>query len=171
MIFGKHINKYYRQNWYLFLVGIIALIFVDIYQLEIPRQIGFLIDGLSTSTLDEAGIYQIVLTIFGYAGIIILGRFVWRIGIFGASRRFDYGLRNDMFAHCEKLSVSFYNENKTGALMAHYTNDLDAVRMGVGPGMIIFVDATFFTFLISLLITDQSIILQILSKYLLLSAR
>jgi len=50
MIFGKHINKYYRQNWYLFLVGIIALIFVDIYQLEIPRQIGFLIDGLSEAT-------------------------------------------------------------------------------------------------------------------------
>ena len=143
MIFGKHINKYYLQNWYLFLIGIIALIFVDIYQLEIPRQIGFLIDGLSSNTLDEQGIYRIVLTILGYAGIIILGRFVWRIGIFGASRRFDYGLRNDMFAHCEKLSVSFYNENKTGALMAHYTNDLDAVRMGVGPGMIIFVDATF----------------------------
>jgi len=143
MIFGKHINKYYLQNWYLFLIGIVALVFVDIYQLEIPRQIGFLIDGLSSTTLDREGIYQIVITILGYAGIIIVGRFAWRIGIFGASRRFDYGLRNDMFAHCEKLSVSFYNENKTGALMAHFTNDLDAVRMGVGPGMVILVDATF----------------------------
>ena len=111
--------------------------------MEIPRQIGNLVDGLSFQTLDKDGVYQIALTILGYAGIIILGRFAWRIGIFGASRRFDYGLRNDMFLHCEKLSVSYYNVNKTGALMAHYTNDLDAVRMSVGPGMVIFVDATF----------------------------
>lgn len=143
MIFGKHLKKYYLQNWYLFLIGIIALILVDIYQLEIPRQIGILIDGLMDSTLDEDGVYNIVVTILGYAGIIIFGRFAWRLGIFGASRRFDYGLRNDMFLHCEKLSVSYFNENKTGALMAHYTNDLDAVRMSVGPGMVIFVDATF----------------------------
>jgi ATP-binding cassette subfamily B multidrug efflux pump len=146
MIFGKHLNKYYLQNWYLFLIGIIALIFVDFYQLEIPRQIGILVDGLSDQVLDKEGIYDIVVTILGYAGIIIAGRFAWRIGIFGASRRFDYGLRNDMFLHCEKLSVSFYNENKTGSLMAHYTNDLDAVRMSVGPGMVIFVDATFWEF-------------------------
>ena len=163
MIFGKHINKYYLQNWYLFLIGIIALVFVDIFQLEIPRQIGYLIDGLTFETLDANGVYQIALTILGYAGIIMLGRLLWRFGIFGASRRFDYGLRNDMFLHCEKLSVRFFNENKTGGLMAYYTNDLDAVRMSVGPGMVIFVDATFLGILTIIRMTQVNVTLAIVS--------
>jgi ATP-binding cassette subfamily B protein len=143
MIFGKHLTKYYKQNFHLFLTGIIALIVIDYFQLEIPRQMKYLIDGLTDETLTVQGVYSICLTILGFALIIVTGRLVWRFTIFGASRRFDYGLRNDMFLHCEELSVSYYNDNKTGALMAHYTNDLDAVRMAVGPGMVMFVDATF----------------------------
>ena len=143
MIFGKAINKYYKQNWYMFLIGFAALIAVDYFQLEIPRQIGFLIDGLTDETLTRDGIISIITIILGFAGIMVVGRFLWRITIFGASRRFDYGLRNEMFSHAEKLSTRFYHENKTGGLMAYFTNDLEAVRMSVGPGMIMFVDATF----------------------------
>jgi ATP-binding cassette subfamily B protein len=143
MIYSKSLKKYYLQNWYMFLIGAIALIFVDIYQLEIPRQVGILVDGLSDGIIDRDGLVTIIGLIIGYAVIMVIGRFIWRITIFGASRRFDYGLRNDMFQHCEKLSTSYYNEHKTGGLMAYFTNDLDAVRMAVGPGLVIFVDATF----------------------------
>jgi ATP-binding cassette subfamily B protein len=153
MIFGKALTKYYKQNWHYFLIGIIALIIVDIAQLEIPRYIGNLFDGLTPIkneatglleiTLDRSQLIEIILTISGLALIMGVGRFVWRITIFGASRRFDYGLRNDMFQHCEQLSQEFYSKNKTGGLMAYFTNDLEAVRRGVGPGMIMFVDALF----------------------------
>lgn len=143
MIFGKAINKYYIKNWYMFLIGFVALIAVDYYQLEIPRYIGELFDGLDEGTMTEAGIVSIVMVILSFTGVMVLGRFVWRITIFGASRRFDYGLRNDMFQHAEKLSASFYHKNKTGGLMAYFTNDLEAVRMSVGPGIIMFIDATF----------------------------
>ncbi len=143
MIFGKSINKYYIQNFGWFLIGILSLIIIDTIQLEIPVLLGSIVEGLENGQIDMAGITNILKTIAIYVVIIMFGRFIWRICIFGASRRFDYGLRNDMFKHAEKLSNQYYSENKVGGLMAYFTNDLEAVRRAVGPGMIMFVDAIY----------------------------
>lgn len=143
MIFGKTVNKYYIKYAHLFLLGLTALILVDFFQLEIPALTGGLIDSLINGTIDKAGIIDVITTIGSYVLIIIVGRFFWRLFIFGASRRVDYGIRNEMFAHSEKLSNRFYSEHKVGGLMAYFTNDLEAVRRAVGPGMIMFVDALF----------------------------
>jgi ATP-binding cassette subfamily B protein len=143
MIFGKSINKYYLQNLHYFILGLIALLAVDYYQLEIPSYTGQLFDGLTYGTIDQDGVIAIITSIIGFVAIILVGRFAWRMFIFGSSRRFDYGLRNDMFAHVEKLSQRFYSRNKTGGLMAFFTNDLEAVRRAVGPGFIVLVDAMF----------------------------
>ena len=140
MIFGKSINKYYLQNFWWFLFGIIALIIIDIVQLEIPGLLGGIIDGFVDETITMSKMSEVLIRVGIYVGIIILGRFVWRMTIFTASRRFDYGIRNDMFRHCEELSNDFYSEHKTGGLMAYFTNDLESVRRAVGPGMIMFVD-------------------------------
>ncbi|MCK5388304.1 MAG: ABC transporter ATP-binding protein, partial [Candidatus Izimaplasma sp.] len=143
MIFGKTVNKYYLKYAHLFLLGVAALLFVDYFQLEIPQLTGNLVDGLVNGTIDKAGIISIISTIAIYVAIIIAGRFLWRLFIFGASRRVDYGIRNEMFSHAEQLSNRFYSENKVGGLMAYFTNDLEAVRRAVGPGMIMAVDAVF----------------------------
>lgn len=143
MIFGKAINKFYKQNWYMFLIGIIAIIAIDYIQLEIPGILGGIVQGLDDGTIGVVDIRDAIFQVGMYVAMIMIGRFIWRITIFTASRRFDYGLRNDMFSHCEKLSASFYSQNKTGGLMAYFTNDLEAVRMAVGPGMIMFIDAVF----------------------------
>jgi ATP-binding cassette subfamily B protein len=143
MIFGKAINKFYKENWYMFLIGIIAIVLIDYIQLEIPGILGGIIEGLDKETIEMNDIIESIFTIGLYVAIIMVGRFIWRMTIFTASRRFDYGLRNDMFKHCEKLSSSFYSQHKTGGLMAYFTNDLEAVRMAVGPGMIMFIDAIF----------------------------
>lgn len=148
MIFGKTINKYYIKYFYLFLVGVIALIFVDLFQLEIPRLTQRLIDGLDSGVFVQQDIVELVRRLAGIAIIIVLGRFFWRIGIIGASRRIDYDLRNEMFAHAEKLSHRFYSERKVGGLMAHFINDLEAVRRAIGPGLIMFVDALFLGILV-----------------------
>ncbi len=147
MIFGKTLNKYYIKYGYLFLIGVIALIAVDLAQLEIPLIIGGLVDTLevmveagdtSNAILIDIVNRLLILTIF-----IVLGRFFWRFGIIGASRRIDYDMRNEMFAHSTKLSNAYYSEKKVGGLMAHFTNDLEAVRRAIGPGLIMFVDASF----------------------------
>ena len=143
MIFGKTVNKYYLKYAHLFLLGLIALLFVDYFQLEIPALTGTLIDKLVSGNIDRVGIIDIISLIALYVLIMIVGRFFWRFFIFGASRRVDYGIRNEMFYHAEQLSNRFYSENKVGGLMAYFTNDLEAVRRAVGPGMIMFVDAVF----------------------------
>ena len=62
-------------------------------------------------------------------------RFLMRRIMIGVSRRIEYDLRGEFFAHLERLSPSFYNSHRTGDLMALATNDLNAVRALVGPGV------------------------------------
>ncbi|MEC9484442.1 MAG: ABC transporter ATP-binding protein [Candidatus Izemoplasma sp.] len=147
MIFGKAINKYYKENALWFLTGILTLIVINTLQLEIPGLIGSIIDGINPEEGNRlwelSDVLDVLKTIGLYVAIIMLGRFIWRITLFGASRRFDYGLRNDMFRHAEKLQNEFYSRHKVGGLMAYFTNDLESVRRAVGPGMIMFVDTVY----------------------------
>ncbi|XMB85514.1 ABC transporter ATP-binding protein [Mycoplasmatota bacterium WC44] len=143
MVFGKTLNKYYLKYLHFFIIGIIALILVDWYQLEIPEVTRLVLDGLREGTLDKDGLLAIVKIIFMYAIIIVVGRFTWRYFILGASRRIEFSIRNEMFAHCERLDQEFYQKNKTGGLMAYFINDLEAVRMTIGFGVIMVIDAAF----------------------------
>ncbi len=150
MIFSKVINKYYLKFAHLFILGIIALLVVDLAQLEVPLIIGELVDQLEAFrngniTRDEAlfHVQDLVLTLVIISVLIVLGRFTWRIGIMGASRRIAYEVRDDMFEHSLKLSNRFYSERKVGGLMALFVNDIEALRRAIGPGLLMVVDATF----------------------------
>jgi ATP-binding cassette subfamily B protein len=147
MIFGKTINKYYLKYAHFFLIGIIALITVDLFQLEIPLITRDLVNTLesrvNSGNTDSAFLTELVWDLVVITAFIVVGRFFWRFGIIGASRRIDFEVRNDMFHHATKLSNRFYSEKKVGGLMAHFTNDLEAVRRAIGPGMVMFVDALF----------------------------
>jgi ATP-binding cassette subfamily B protein len=83
-----------------------------------------------------------------YAGIIALAavaqgvvRTYSRALIFNAGRNVEYDLRNDLFAHLQKLSISFYHGQRTGDLMSRVINDISAVRVMLGPGILNFVNA------------------------------
>ncbi len=140
MIFGKHVNNFYLKYGFFFMLGIIALFVVDYAQLEIPNIMGFIIEKLENSTLTQPELKLYITDMIKIALIIVLGRFLWRIFIFGTSRRIDFELRNKMFRHAEKLSQRYYQEKKSGGLMALFTNDLNAIRMAFGPGIMIFFD-------------------------------
>ncbi len=143
MLFGKYVNRQYLKYGLFYLLGIAALIAVDFFQLRIPEIIGSILGEIEFNTLvkDSLGAYLIELA--SIALILVLGRFLWRIFIMGTSWRVAYELRNNMFAHTEKLSQTFYQQNKSGAIMALFTVDLDAVRMAFGPGILMFFDIIF----------------------------
>lgn len=143
MLFGKHFRKYYITFGYLFLIGIAVLIVVDWIQLDIPKLIGSIIDTLKADTVDEVLIISAIKRIGILAVFITVGRFLWRYTIFGASRRIEYRLRNVMFNQATKLSQSFYSQEKVGGLMTYFINDLEAVRMSFGPGILMVVDGLF----------------------------
>ena len=105
MIFGKHVNKFYKRYWYMILIGIIALVVVDFFQLEIPVIIGNIVNGLERyidDTIDIAPLTKEVLRssllmILGIAGIIFVGRFTWRVTIFNLGNK---GLVNGFIDGC-----------------------------------------------------------------------
>ncbi len=133
---------YAKKYWWRYVLGIAALFLVDRVNTAIPRLSGELTDGLAAGLLDAGGIRDIAWRLLGMGALVAGGRFGWRIFIFGSARLVERDLRGDLFAHLETLSMSYYNRHKTGDLMAHFTNDLGAVRGLMGMTLIMAFDAT-----------------------------
>lgn len=136
-----------HYKWH-YIAGVFVLLVVDLAGLYLPQYIGEIIDGLTLGTLDLAGVGHLLLKILLIGLIMMAGRFGWRYFIIGASRGVEYHLRNDMFAHVETLSARYYNSHKTGDLMAHFTNDLQAIRQAVGMAVITAFDAVIMTIMV-----------------------
>lgn len=143
MLFGKSVNRYYFKYWYFFLMGIIALVVVDIAQLEMPNITGYIIDEITNKTLTHDYLLKSILELVGIIAIMFFGRFFWRMNIFNCGHRIANDLRQRMFKKMEYLDQTYFNEYKTGAQMALYTNDLMTVRMCFSQSVMMFVDAVF----------------------------
>ena len=113
-----------------------------------PLVLQYAIDDLYTGvTRMKLAFYAgLLLLIAGLAGYF---RYQMRRIIISASRGFEYDLRNDFFAHLERLPMSFFQQNRTGDLMSRATNDLSAVRMMVGPA-VMYLANTLITAVVSL---------------------
>lgn len=146
--FPKSILKYVKRHTGAYIAGIITLFVVDFLNLYIPEFTGDIIDGLTLGTLDLSGVLRLVFFIF-LAGLgLMAGRFLWRFFIFGSCRKIELEIREDLFSHLTTLSMNYYNNHKTGDLMAHFTNDLNAVRMSVGMAVISTFDAVIMTIMV-----------------------
>jgi ATP-binding cassette, subfamily B, multidrug efflux pump len=120
--------------------GIIALSIVDLAQLTIPQIIQRAIDALTIRNAGLEALTKYALYILGLAFVMSIFRFLWRYFILGASRKIELNLRNRFFSHLQSLSFDFYAEKKTGDLMAHTVNDIEAIRMACGIGVVIAYD-------------------------------
>lgn len=137
----KYAKKYKKR----YFVGIVFLIIVDFIQLAPPKILGYLTDSLAQGTATKGKITVAVVSILLIAAIMATCRFMWRIYINGTARYVEYDIRTKFFKHLQSLSTNYYNKNKTGDLMALATNDLNAVRMALGQGVIMFCDAVVLT--------------------------
>ena len=138
----KFAGRYVARHWWQYLLGILALYLVDQVNIYVPEFTGRIIDGLTDGTLNMDGAMKIVWMIAGMGLAIAIGRFGWRFFIFGAARSIEREMRGDMYAHLSRLSMRYFNQHKTGDLMAHFTNDLMSVRMLLGMTVITAFDAT-----------------------------
>ena len=127
-----------NRRW--LILGFLSLVVVDGLQLIIPRVIKWAVDELTTLGIGRTHLLRYA----GYIVAIALGigffRYFWRYFIMGTSRKIEEALRNRFFAHLETLSSSFFNQTKTGDLMARATNDINAVRMAAGMGLVVLTD-------------------------------
>ena len=155
MLFGRYINKYYLKYAIFFIIGIAALVLVDIAQLFAPQYLGEIVNILTE--LDSSSgmppeiksrlIYIIIATIV-IAAVMMVGRMIWRFTIFHASFKIEAKLREEMFLKAERLSQRYYHENKVGTVMAWFTNDIEVIGDYFGWGTIMLVDALFMSILV-----------------------
>ena len=131
-----------------YLLGLVTLLVVDYVDLFVPKLIGEATDGLTAHTLDARGILLIAGRIVLCGAVVMFGRFWWRHFIFGSARKIERTLRDQMFEKLETLSQRYYNVHKTGDLMSYFTNDLEAVRMAIGPAVVEIFDASVLTVLV-----------------------
>ena len=108
----------------------------------IPQFTGQITDGLQAGTITMEGVWRLIGLIVLMGVGMAVGRFGWRYFIFGAALSIRKSLQEDLFAHLETLSTRYYNEHKTGDLMAHFTNDMRSVQMLLGPTVVTAFDAT-----------------------------
>lgn len=144
----QFILQYIKKHKFQYVAGMITLFVVDFANIYIPKMTGTITDGLTAQTIDWQGVKTYLFYILLLGLTLAIGRFLWRFFLFGAARSIEKELRNDMFAHLEKMSVEYYNEHKTGDLMTRFTSDLNAVRMSIGPAVISAFDASIMTIMV-----------------------
>lgn len=136
------LKKYFIQNRWTLVLGLASLFIVDFLQLLIPLVIKRAVDLLTTDAASAQGLFQLGGVIMIIALLIVFFRYVWRLLLFGFSRRVEEDLRNRLYQHLQTLSLSFYKRTKTGDIMARSINDINAVRMGAGMGLVALMDGT-----------------------------
>ena len=133
-----------------YLVGIVALVSVSILNLIPPMVMGRVIDAITSGQLTQQdlllALFYLLLAAFGMYYL----RYVWRMYILGTSYRLGQIMRSRLFEHFTKMSPAFYQTYRTGDLMAHATNDINALTRLAGGGVMSAVDASI-TALVTLL--------------------
>ena len=139
------LKDFLSQHKRYYILGIGALLLTNLAQLVIPKMLGNLTNLVASGEFSRGDLLRFILGFIGLSVGIAVFRYFWRINIMGTARRMEYTLRNMLFEHLQSLSTEFFNYHKTGDLMAHATNDIHAVRMALGPGVVNSVDALFLT--------------------------
>jgi len=151
----RSLFPYFYRFRYHYIFGIICLIIVDAAQIAIPQFLRAAIDLINSGVFEWRQIIILSLYMVGVTALVSAGRFLWRYFINGSSRRIETELREKLFDHLQKLSWDFYQKNKIGDLMARSINDLQAVRMALGMGLVAFFDSVFMAAAILIIIFVQ----------------
>ncbi len=141
--------KYFRKHRLAIAGSIIYIIATNVAALAIPWLLKIVIDSLKNYPDSQPQLIKYSLILIGISALEGVFRFYMRRLIIGVSRKIEYSIRSDFFAHLQRLDSSFFESNRTGSIMALMTNDMDAVRNFLGPGLMNFFN-TIFVFLSTL---------------------
>src|SRR6478752_1537307 len=133
--------KKYRGSY---VVGTICVFINNGVWILFPLVLRHAVDGLRTEVSREK-LLTYSLELLGVAAIKGIFQFLTRWIVIGISREIEFDLRNDLFRHLESLSYSYYQRTRTGDIMARATNDLNAVRMLLGPAIMYSANTMVFT--------------------------
>ena len=134
------LKVYFFENRYRLTIGVISLLAVDFLQLLIPIVLKRVVDDLTYKNATTGLLVKYSAAILIISLLIAILRYIWRLCVIGFSRIVEEQLRNRLFSHLQTLSMSFFQRTKTGDIMARSINDIGAVRMATGMGLVSLVD-------------------------------
>ncbi len=134
----KRVLRYVREYRRYFIGGTVAIICTNAFSLMVPWLVKDAIEGLEAGTATRSDLFVIGLKIVLVVMLSGLFLFFLRRTVIWASRIIEYDLKNELVEHLLKLPRSFYNRTPTGDIIARLSNDIEAVRMMVGPGIMHF---------------------------------
>jgi len=138
------LSWFFKQYWKQYTVAIVFLIIASVLEVVPPYLLGSIIDILTAGEMSPAILSKYILI---FVGIIIGGyalNFVWQFRLFEGAINLEKILRRNLMQHFLRMTPTFYEKNRTGDLMARATNDLNAVSLTAGFGIMTLIDSTIY---------------------------
>lgn len=132
---------FFKEYSYKYLIGIILLLIINGLLLLVPSWTG---EAINTLYVGKDGIWYYVSLFVLLAIVITVLKFISRHMLLGSIRNFEFYLRRELFRHALRIPTSYYDEHGPGRVMALMTNDVTSLRVSLGLGVMLFVDALFF---------------------------
>ena len=149
----KKLSWFFKQYWKRYTLAISLLIIASILDVIPPKIIGIAIDDIQFGQLTGARLFELLL-IFVVLIVLSYGiTYVWMYQLFGGAHLVERILRYRFIRHLLSMTPSFYEKNRTGDLMARATNDLKAISMTAGFGILTLIDSTVFMIIIILVMS------------------
>lgn len=143
MKFLKSISRYMKPYKTQYIMGVLWLIVIDTLVIYVPQILRNFANDYQNGTITKDKLVTYALLTIGTGLIMSIGRYFWRVYLFGSARRIEYDIRSQLFNHWLSMDNEFYNYHKIGDLMAYATNDINSVRMFTGEGIMMSVDSSF----------------------------
>ncbi|MDU2699094.1 MAG: ABC transporter transmembrane domain-containing protein [Enterococcus faecalis] len=137
----KKLGWFFKQEKKSYIIGVFSLMMVALVQLVPPKVIGVVVDEIVNKEIRLTKIIVWVALLIGAGLAQYLFRYIWRMHIWGSAARLEKELRTQLFHHFTKMDSIFYQKYRTGDLVAHATNDLNAIQNVAGAGILTFADS------------------------------
>lgn len=140
-------DVFFKLAWFFkaqkkhYIIGLIMLILIALLELLPPQIIGKTIDGITNKTLTPNQLALFLIVLLVAAVFLYVCRYIWRVSIFGTSQKLGNTLRRYLYHKYTEMSSQFYQNRRTGDLMAHATNDINAVQNAAGAGILMIADS------------------------------
>lgn len=139
-IFRK-LSWYFKQEWRIYVVGVLGLVLTAVFGIFPPWIIGHLVDLIREEKLTADYLFLLLGGLVAVAIIQYIARYMWRNAIWGEAAKLESLLRHRIFWHYMQMDTAFFQRYRTGDLMAHATNDLSAIQRVAGGGILQFADS------------------------------
>lgn len=142
---------FFKEHWKRYSIAIGCLLIVNIIEIIPPKVIGLAIDDIKAGELTNGGIIDYIWILLGVTVVGYVLTYIWQYQLFGGAFVLEKTMRTKFMGHLLKMTPTFYHRNRTGDLMARATNDLKAISMTAGFGILTLVDSSLYMLTIVLM--------------------